>query len=119
MTLDKTWKECLRMWKWIVKQIDKGTDESIGTLKVQWLDEHGYGNNNIQAGCFFCHYITEKSEDCSICPGYLVDKKFSCQNKTYDYEYKPKKFYKKLLELDTKRRRKKGNEPSDFDTNKQ
>lgn len=107
--LDKVWKNCLKMWKWIVQQIDKGSELGVERLKMQWLETHGYKDKYIIAACFFCDYSKtnipiDESDICLNCPGKLVDRRFCCGAVTYDYYKKPKKFYQKLLQLDAKRR---------------
>ena len=107
MTLNKTWKECLRMWKWIVKQVDKGDETGVEALKKEWLRTHGY-DEYVSGSCFFCDYDRLNGDDnhyCASCPGRLVLESFSCTDTFYNYYNKPKKFYKKLLELDAKRKR--------------
>jgi len=110
LTLAQTWKLCLQMWKWIVKEIEKGTDLSVESLKQEWIDEHGY--KAIENDCFFCDYggsnmgYEGDASGCTNCPGRAVSKRFSCCAKSYHYYHKPKKFYQKLLELDAERKKK-------------
>ena len=54
MTLNQTWKNCIRMWEWIVEQTEKGHEYSVDDLKGQWLQDHGF--NYINSNCFFCKY---------------------------------------------------------------
>lgn len=109
MTLNQTWKNCLRMWKWIVKQVKKGRT-NVENLKEEWLEEHEF-TNPLWSDCFFCDYDAQHSsgndECCSKCPGRLVSKSFNCMESGYDYQDRPEKFYQKLLQLDAKRRIKK------------
>lgn len=101
MTLDKTWEECLRMWKWIVEQ-DRPTATVF--LKQQWLTENGYDveQNEIKSSCFFCEYDKRHTPtnacNCHFCPGVKVDTEFSCMISGCDYHNAPI-FYAKLLEL--------------------
>lgn len=105
LTLAKTWSECLKMWKWVAAQSNK-TRKDVGALKRKWLKVHS--SMCPSANCFFCEYVEQGgSTDCKGCPGKLVSKRFSCMNKTYDYERRPKAFYKKLVELNKKRKEKK------------
>lgn len=106
MTLNKTWEECLRMWKWIVKQIDAGNKSCVAILKHKWLIQHGYCPDDIRSFCFFCQYACDSGSECSRCPGKIVSKRFDCRCIAYSYNKEPKKFYKKLLQLDAKRRSK-------------
>lgn len=106
MTLNKTWKECLRMWKWIA-EVWKPEMEVV-SLKKQWLREHGYGTINLRNDCFFCEYMINNRDIMSIrcepdCPGGLVNSRFSCVRLSYDYAEKPKAFYRKLVALNKKR----------------
>ena len=108
ITLNQTWKNCLRMWKWIDKEYICGMDVEV--MKCDWLDK--YKPDLCHASnCFFCQYASEHNKEgdvlCVNCPGRLVSKFFNCTNKSYHYLRHPKKFYKKLLELDAKRKVKK------------
>ena len=102
--LDLCWKNCLRMWKWIAKNWKKGMD--VLSMKREWLIRNGFASENIFSNCFFCDYVfgENKGKNCEACPGMLVHPQFHCQNKTYDYCSKPKKFYAKLLHLNAKRK---------------
>ena len=101
--LDRCWKNCLRMWKWIANKWKRGDD--IEKMKSEWLKLHRF--RPVYNGCFFCAYTTTNDcEDCDLCPGYLVNKRFHCCNETYFYSRHPKAFYRKLLALDKKRRQK-------------
>ena len=102
-TLNQTWKYCLKMWKWIAEQVQKNNVWYIEELKQQWLQEHKF-SKNLCNNCFFCDY--NEQDDCSGCPGKLVTKSFDCCNHAYHFVHSPIKFYKKLLQLDKKRRHK-------------
>jgi len=106
LTLNRAWTLCLKQWKWIIKQLDAGRTESIDKLKAEWMEQNGYGYDEICANCFFCEYANQQGGiyNCECCPGTLVNKKFYCRNKTYNFREKPIKFYKKLLELNKKRK---------------
>ena len=110
MTLNKTWKECLRMWKWIVKQTGNNVYESsfvVDSLKYRWLKEHGYKPSTICCFCFFCEITADGAGyHCTKCPGVKVSRYFRCTNLTYFWAKYPAKFYKKLLQLDAKRKNK-------------
>ncbi len=110
--LDRTWKNCLRMWKWI-SEVYNGTF-CVATLKEEWLADHRF-TRDIDSDCFFCEYHVAQGGGsrfyrdgsfCKHCPAGYVSKSFSCTNPTYNYGHKPKTFYRKLLELDKKRRQK-------------
>lgn len=99
MNLDKTWEECLRMWKWIVENLDD--TNCVEELKVQWLDKNGY--DDLRHECFFCEVAGRcgyGSTNCNKCPARDVDPDFNCCFTEYDYELYPKAFYAKLVELD-------------------
>ena len=111
--LDRCWKNCLRMWKW-VSEVYNGT-VCVGTLKEEWLADHRF-TRDIDNACFFCEYQVDHGGGsrfyrgepfCKHCPGVYVSKSFCCQSyPTYEYETNPKGFYRKLLELDKKRKQK-------------
>ena len=108
LTLNQAWTQCLRMWKWIDKQFEESSGVTVSALKCRWLKENGYADECIVNDCFFCDYDVENGNGlCSLCPGELVNKRFNCENVTYDWYSKPRKFYKKLLELNKKRKAKK------------
>lgn len=108
LTLEQTWAECLKMWKWIVENYKK-LELTIWNAKRKWLNENGYRNVKVKGACFFCHYVA-RGEDvkkgCFICPGALVDATFHCATFHSDYHWSntPENFYHKLLELDKIRR---------------
>ncbi len=103
--LDRTWKNCLRQWKWIAKVYD-GTVVGVYLLKKEWLRKNGF-TRPINSACFFCDYEDAYLEGCGACPGKAVNKRFHCQNITYRYDTNPKAFYGKLLFLDKKRKEQK------------
>lgn len=108
MTLNKTWQLCLKMWKWIIEEIKRDKTQSIEGLKEKWLIKNKY--ENIFCDCFFCNYAYQQPlkdcEDmCDFCPGRLVSKRFNCFDSSYNHETKPLKFYKKLIQLNNKRRK--------------
>lgn len=110
LTLNETWVLCLRMWKWIAGQKRKGNIKCVPILKEQWLKEHGFGRKKIRADCFFCEYAFQHREafdTCKSCPGQIINPRFACGNTTYDYQLKPIAFYKKLVSLNKKRKKKK------------
>lgn len=107
LTLDKTWTECLRMWRWIPQQ--KG---DIDDLKESWLRNKGYDYDNdfLDHDCFFCEYNIQRGgngEDCEYCPGKKIDKSFNCCNDDYYYRLERLAFYNKLRSLNRKRLAKK------------
>lgn len=96
MNLNKTWEQCLKMWRWIVRQ---PCPRHIGSLKWEWLKENGF--RDIESECFFCEYDNKsiKPDACKNCPGYKIDKKFGCCNDDYHYYHKPAAFLRKITEL--------------------
>ena len=104
-TLNQTWILCIRMWRWIVKNLGKG--RGILGLKKQWLSENGF--KDVKTNCFFCDFVNTYSErlDCSKCPGTLIDPAFHCMNSAYDYSAKSGAFLEELLRLNRIRKGKK------------
>ena len=92
-TLNQTWVLCLRMWRWIVKQIREGSKLTVYELKSQWLSDNGF--EHVSGECFFC----DVAATCSYCPGRLIDPDFSCDADAYDYRKNPAGFLKELLRL--------------------
>ena len=126
LTLNETWKQCLSMWWWIAKEIRKyglkkfnllTEDEKIDfvdSLKEQWLVNHDFDPDEITNTCFFCEK-GNPAEDCSRCPGHLVDPSFYCYWDTigekankYNWCGHPIAFYNKLVSLNRKRLKQKG-----------
>ena len=107
MTLNKTWRLCLSMWRWIAEQIRKYGYLSVSDLKKQWLREHGFKKDSIYNDCFFCEHGEGYSSICGLCPGRKVDPHFNCENFDYSYCYEPIAFYNKLRALNRKRLAKK------------
>ena len=60
LSLEKTWKYCLAMWK-DFKDYDfyNLTEVEIEKLRELWLKAHGYNAKSIQHYCFFCQYDKE------------------------------------------------------------
>jgi len=103
LTLNQTWILCLRMWRWVSKQ--KG---DVRRNKRRWLNKNGFRNKpKPVSDCFFCEYANSRSRSCDGCPGFLVDKSFSCLNKFYHFYTYPKEFYQELLRLNKIRKLKK------------
>lgn len=107
LTLDQTWTETLKMWKWISEKNMQPSDtyaisEIVDQLKREYM-KLNYPEYSIGSNCFFCLYTKGKT-DCSTCPGKLVDKEFSCGTVGYSYDEEPVEFYQKLSELDKLRK---------------
>lgn len=99
--LDVTWRESIRMWKWIVKQGRPWSYTRVENLKTEWLKNHGY--RGVESGCFFCHYDSNierySPEACYNCPGRKIDDTFSCEDVRYHWVYHPDKFLEKIESL--------------------
>jgi hypothetical protein len=102
-SLDKTWELCLKMWKWITVERRKGNRACTAILKSEWCKRHSF--MHIAVDCFFCEYNrAHQGIGCSKCPATLIDKEFRCVGSSYDYGRFPLAFYKKLLQLNRKRK---------------
>lgn len=110
LTLEKTWTECLRMWRWIAKVVRAGSRACVDDLKVEWMERHSYKGNVIESNCFFCQYVRTHSKKCKkiegSCPAQKVDPEFNCFCDDYSYDDKPIAFYNKLVALNRKRKKK-------------
>ncbi len=104
MTLNETWEECLRMWKWISRNAWRYP--SIQHAKCRWLELNGYDLDKkwLVDECFFCEYATKAAKrgkklgPCKYCPAAKVESGFTCGRTPAWYE-NPKAFYLKLVEL--------------------
>lgn len=113
LTLDETWVLCLRMWKWIAKQVRVDSKLDVEKLKDEWLERNWKGEP-LEESCFFCEYAATHNReakgyrgDCpcgrSTCPAAFVDKQFSCVDNDCNYNDHPIPFYNKLVSLNRKR----------------
>ena len=102
LSLDETWRRCLKMWKWIVENSD---NDDVPCLKKRYFQENRRFKEPEEL-CYFCEYDEHhyKKITCETCPGRMIDESFDCCDSDYYYKDRPKVFYKKLLELDKKRR---------------
>ena len=100
LTIDQAWEYCLAQWKWITEHLEEG---AVISLKYRWLMLHKPEYLNIKAGCFFCELVYQNDGGCELCPGGMVSR-FHCGDITYNYNIHPRRFYRKLLQLDEKRR---------------
>ncbi|MDD5381896.1 MAG: hypothetical protein PHG53_09720 [Phycisphaerae bacterium] len=92
LTLDKTWYECLRMWRDIVHS---------GYFKEEWLEKSGY-EDELYNNCFFCEWAKQHRGGgltCDACPAKEIDAEFECGKEEYDYLFHPDLFLAKLEEL--------------------
>ena len=109
--LDRSWKNCLKMWKWITKNLPlaflelsrEEQEEIINKLKRQWVKENKF-TNYIAQYCFFCEYDRNHKYDCSTCPARLVEPHFHCDDDLQSYRFDPLNFYIRMLELNIKRK---------------
>ena len=108
--LDRCWINCLRMWKWLSENLPEGflekpeeeREDIVLSLKKQWLEENRF-TTYLNQDCFFCAYDREQGNDCTACPGRLVDPNFHCDRKEYSYRHFPSLFYREILVLNAKR----------------
>jgi len=116
MNLNKTWKLCLSMWRWIAEERRKGNTLNVEMLKAKWLRKHGFAKDSIFNDCFFCQYsethdarVEGDCAGCTTCPGTRVDRTFDCQDQDNGYHFyrEPIAFYNKLRALNRKRTAKK------------
>ena len=102
--LDKTWKLCKSMWRWIAEHIDE-YEGDVQMAKIAWLGNHGFSGDEWPAeACFFCDYAEREEGRCDSCPGKFVDPKFDCYNWDYRYTIRPKEFYNKIRRMDYARK---------------
>jgi len=110
--LDRSWVNCLRMWKWISENLPMGFSESadsikrfiIKHLKLQWLRENRF-TKSLLNDCFFCEVNNNSgdSEVCEKCPAVLVKKGFCCMEDGFHYALDPINFYHRILKLSKRR----------------
>ncbi len=104
LTLNQAWTLCLKQWKWIIEQLDAGNKDSADFLKGKWIRQNGY-KSTIMGNCFFCEYARQH-DGCELsCPARLVNKGFFCRTLSYEYDDKPREFYKRIFELNKKRKK--------------
>ncbi len=105
--LDRSWKNCLRMWKWISENLPDGFSAASGavkefvidTLKRTWLKKNRF-TNKMSNDCFFCAYDEKYGDDCEHCPAKLVETHFHCGDWSYHYYFNPIEFYNRLIKYD-------------------
>ena len=87
LSLEKTWTECIRMWKDIIIILEYV--DNVDEAKKLWLKLNGYGEKYICNDCFFCDWVANhpKGEEnydigltCGNCPGAKIDPNFLCFN---------------------------------------
>lgn len=106
LSLDRAWKLCLEQWKWIIGELDKGSN--IDELKDEWLQRRSY-KYRPACGCFFCQYDYQEegySLFCDSCPGRLANNKLRkswCEARGSNWYCNPRAFYRKIVALNKKR----------------
>ena len=111
--LDRAWVNCLRMWKWISRNLPDGFSEAsnamkqsvIQHLKIQWLRKNKF-TQPLLNNCFFCEFNMNSAAltDCTKCPATLVEKGFCCMEDDFHYALDPINFYQRILKLSKRRR---------------
>ncbi len=111
--LDRSWTNCLRMWKWISENLPDGFSKAskeikdfiIDHLKQDWLKNNKFVRK-ILHDCFFCDYDNKHGKKCDNCPAVLAHPEcpFRCTDKRYNYAYEPILFYKELIDRNAKRK---------------
>ncbi len=111
--LDRCWKNCITMWKWIAENWKPGMD--VYAMKNQWLKNHHFSRRSLvnNGACFFCEYYVSHGGGhfryrgewiCKNCPGAYISKSFNCSSRKYHYKTNPKGFCRELVQLDKKRK---------------
>lgn len=108
LDLDRCWKLCKQMWKYVAGEVEAGNSFDVNKLKKIWLREHGFEGKRIAGTCFFCEYAEQIVKEfdtghfgvCGVCPGRLADSTFSCTDYDHDFYDKPQAFYQEILRLD-------------------
>ncbi len=104
ITLDESWRLCLKQWRWIIKEVKAKDFKCAVELKKEWCEQHGF--TEIESNCFFCEYCSNYSTtkpSCSNCPAREIDPKFRCKNPAYHYYLHPIEFYNKIVQLNKRR----------------
>lgn len=104
--LDRSWKNCLRMWKWISENLPDGFSEAsiamreyvVAVLKREWLRKNHF-TKLLPSNCFFCAYDRKHGDECDSCPARLVKAGFHCTDVFYCYSINPIAFYERLVML--------------------
>ena len=111
--LDRSWKNCLRMWEWIIHNLPEGFSEAgeetkdfiIYHLKQDWLKDNNY-NRKISQNCFLCDYDMKHKGGCKSCPAVLAhpERPFHCTDGEHNYAYEPINFYEELMNRNARRK---------------
>ena len=105
ISLDKTWTFCIRMAKWIAKEMQRDSSQYVGVLKEAYLAQN-HPDLDLYNNCFFCDYNDDDDNECETCPARLVDLGFHCENDAYSYDRRPADFHKELVRLNKIRKAK-------------
>lgn len=121
LTLEQTWVACLKMWRWVCKEVKRRnitpSVSSITSLKYEWLRNKGYITP--VDSCFFCDYDYRYEADCRLCPAGRMEGgyEFWCElNRNpsdnddwcdFAWFIDPHAFLRKLKSLNRKRKAKK------------
>lgn len=110
LTLDETWKQCLKMWRWIVKQKKLHPYSEVNVLKRKWFRKYSPRDSKL-AHCFFCDYNKANHGGyCRKCPATVIDQSFYCGNSKYHFAYEPTAFLKEITRLNKIRLKEKRND---------
>ncbi len=109
--LDRSWKNCRRMWRWISENLPEkflefGCEEKkkcIDRMKNKWLKDHKF-TKPIMNNCFFCEYDKRHGNTCFSCPATKIDKSFHCGGNETSWRFNPVEFYHRILVLDAIRK---------------
>ncbi len=111
--LDRSWTNCLKMWKCITNSLPEGFSEAseeikdfiIDHLKRDWLKDNKF-SRNISLDCFFCDYDNKHKGDCENCPAVLAhpERSFRCTDDEYNYAHEPINFYAELMNRNARRK---------------
>ncbi len=104
--LNRSWKNGLRMWKWVSENLPDGFSEASGdmkqfvieALKREWLRKNHF-TKSLLSDCFFCAYDRKHGNECDSCPAGLVKAGFHCLDWGYSYVNNPINFYERLVKL--------------------
>lgn len=105
LSLSLAWKESIKQWTWIVKQLNEGSLLSVHLLKREWMLQNDYAPSVVSYKCFLCEYDLQNRTPknfCTNCPACIADsnlKRCWCQSLQYHYSSKPEAFLAKLEEV--------------------
>lgn len=101
----------MSLWRWVAKKWKEDNILNVDDLKREWMQAHGFEEDEIMNDCFFCQYCETHSTEvkgycngCSTCPAVRVDREFFCMGTDYAFDKDPVAFYNKLRSLNRKRK---------------